>query len=509
MKVFIIHYHMKTGGVTQIIRSQVLSLTSYAGPKIKVRLILGVLPEEKHQVLPLKDTLIHPDLDYIDPDLSHRTLEVKRSGLNAYLRKHISREDIIHAHNLNLGKNPVLTMVLYDMAKEGYKVFNHYHDFAENARYTNYGLLKTVIEGAFNHPLAEVLYPSFPNYAFAVLNARDYEILLHAGIPQSRVSLLMNPVDVSRLLKKKYAGPRSVRSGLGIRNSLPLFVYPIRAIKRKNIGEFLLLSALFSDRGNWIISQPPLEPWERKNYRFWMDVAAEFHLPVVFEGGKKVDYPALLQVAEKIVTTSVAEGFGMSFLECWLYGKSLVGRDIPEITRIFRSVGIQYEQLYESLEVPVNWVRNMPGLVKDYIKYMSGAYQKFGFSVPVDLPERIRRCRFSRPLIDFAVLDNKRQRQLIADLLRDSGKRSTFITLNNLERFFAPARLQTRDRNAAIIAKKMNLYNYRKKLISIYHGFYKSSRGVQQNAGRQKSRFRNPVARAFLKPRYFYIAQEE
>ena len=36
--------------------------------------------------------------------------------------------------------------------------------------------------------------------------------------------------------------------------------------------------------------------------------------------------------AHRLVTTSVAEGFGLAFLEPWLFGKGLLGRNLPEIT---------------------------------------------------------------------------------------------------------------------------------------------------------------------------------
>ena len=42
--------------------------------------------------------------------------------------------------------------------------------------------------------------------------------------------------------------------------------------------------------------------------------------------------------AKAIVSTSVAEGFGLGFLEPWIFGKGLCGRDIPEITSDFPSL---------------------------------------------------------------------------------------------------------------------------------------------------------------------------
>ena len=55
--------------------------------------------------------------------------------------------------------------------------------------------------------------------------------------------------------------------------------------------------------------------------------------------------------AEAIVSTSIAEGFGLGFLEPWTFGKGLCGRNIPEITKDFENLGINLQNLYSRLSL--------------------------------------------------------------------------------------------------------------------------------------------------------------
>ena len=64
------------------------------------------------------------------------------------------------------------------------------------------------------------------------------------------------------------------------------------------------------------------------------------------------------------------------------------------------------------------------------------------------------------------------------------------------------------DHNASVVSNEMNLLHYRERLLNIY-GSYKDTAGkVPLMGGKRKFKTRNPVARAFLKPQYFYIAQK-
>ncbi len=61
----------------------------------------------------------------------------------------------------------------------------------------------------------------------------------------------------------------------------------------------------------------------------------------------------MIAKADALITTSVAEGFGLAFLEPWLASKPLVGRNLPEITADFAEHGLDLSALYNCLPVPL------------------------------------------------------------------------------------------------------------------------------------------------------------
>ena len=61
--------------------------------------------------------------------------------------------------------------------------------------------------------------------------------------------------------------------------------------------------------------------------------------------------------AQAIVSTSVAEGFGLGFLEPWVF-ESLCGRNLPEITGDFSQHGVRLDNLYDRLELNLDLLKD-------------------------------------------------------------------------------------------------------------------------------------------------------
>ena len=117
-------------------------------------------------------------------------------------------------------------------------------------------------------------------------------------------------------------------------------LYPVRCIRRKNVGEALLYGKLAPPGTVVGVTLPPLNPVAIPVYARWQQLAAEWELPCRFDVGVagKLTFAESLAASDLILTTSVAEGFGMVFLESWLASRALVGRDLPEITADFKKV---------------------------------------------------------------------------------------------------------------------------------------------------------------------------
>ncbi|MBF0429780.1 MAG: hypothetical protein HQK83_00765 [Fibrobacteria bacterium] len=489
--------------MTRVIQSQIQALSRYF-PAYQPHLLVGAKPNIFPDGIETKNITIYPDLNYLAPDLTPSNLKQIKEKLYRFLHKKISLQDIIHVHNINLGKNPIAALAVYEMALEGYQIINHCHDFAEDGRYVSYKFLKHIIEEVFRRPLPEVLYPSLPKYFYAVLNSRDYGILKFSGIPVSNIKLLFNPVVPGNNTKHQPYIENEIKVNLGITNSLPLFVYPVRGIRRKNIGEFLLLAALFQDSANWLLTQPPQNPSELQNYRFWEKITRLYSLPVIMAAGQKVEYVKLVQGAQKLITTSIIEGFGMSFLEPWLYNKEVAGRDIPEITSDFKAMGIRYNRLYNSIRIPVRWVPEYQSLPLEYLEYIQSAYKPLGIKIPDDSKSKIKKRLFQSGTIDFAVLDNKRQAHIIKKVTTSHKNRQSLIKSNNLQNFACLEASNFIKTNKRLVQKKLHLRQYGAKL----NGLYRQLKKDINHSTIIPLKTRNRVASSFLGIDNFFLLRK-
>lgn len=349
MQILIAHSHLNPGGVTRIIESQIESL-----PDDNIKVVVGACPNPESITSQGVELHIIEDLDYLDrKKYSDKEAIQMLHKVHRELREYLTPNSILHFHNLNLGKNPIVTYAVYLLAKEGVPIFNHAHDFAED-RPINIQFLKEIISDIFLQDLNEVLYPKLPNYHFGVLNSFDYNRLVGYGVEEERIEWLPNPVtfSISEKALSKEVAKTEVCKTLQIDEQKLLITYPVRVIQRKNIGEFILLSRLFAHRANFVVTQPPQNPVEIEMYKQWVTFCTKENINVCFEAGTKVDFEQLLTGSDFCMTTSYKEGFGMVYLEPWLLNTPVVGRDIDFITKDFKDDGFEFPTLYYKLNIP-------------------------------------------------------------------------------------------------------------------------------------------------------------
>ncbi|MBN2440072.1 MAG: hypothetical protein JXJ04_01960 [Spirochaetales bacterium] len=426
MNLFIVHYHLHRGGVSRIISSQIDSLKN--SPLFeRINIISGRLP--KNNTLDTTGIIIQELLDYLSFDFTRKDYKEKEEALYRFFKKTVMKDDIIHAHNSSLGKNPLFTHVLYRLAMEGYAIFYHCHDFAED-RPDNFRFLKQVISGFFHEDLNSTLYPDTPRTLFGVLNSFDRTRLLDNNIEEKRIHYLPNPVNTKNSLvwETKEQAFQAVCSHFSLNPAKPLMLYPVRVIQRKNIGEYLLLASLFRDRASWMVTMPPKNPTEITAYVKWKAFAKKIESPVIFEAGDRMEFNTLMHAAFRVITTSVREGFGMCFLEPWTFGTPVSGRSIPYVLSDFRKDSLQFPNLYDTL--PVTW----KGETKDFP--------------------------------DFPV---KTQMNIIEKILTDRKMKETFLISTSIEKIiFAPVAESIIRDNLKIIEENYSFEKYGKKLDTIY-----------------------------------------
>ncbi|MGM0461845.1 MAG: hypothetical protein ACQEQ4_05430 [Fibrobacterota bacterium] len=341
MKLVIIHYHLRMGGVTGVIISQVQALQKFF-PHIDVEIIAGDIPTSVRKKLdcPLFEV---PECDYYDE--GNRDIDRIRNTLSTLLASY-PFDTLFHVHNPSIGKNPALTAAVTEYARRGGRCIFHCHDFIEERP----ALLKTARQ------LSTVLgYDTYTNYFYPQTSFVQWIFLNRADMNrpqfhrvQNQCFYVPNPVQ---LPPKPRADRRETACKIGADPDTSWFVYPVRAIERKNIGECILLSRLLAPNDQWIIMRAPENSREMPLYKKWTDLARSFDLPFIFDAAKHIPFSHIYHHADTVVTTSFREGFGMAFLEPYYIGKKLVGRDLPEITRDFTALGISFPGLYTALWV--------------------------------------------------------------------------------------------------------------------------------------------------------------
>lgn len=423
MQVIIAHSHLNPGGVTRVIESQIGSLKG-----IPVKVMVGACPDPESITSRGAELIIIEELNYLE----RKTYTDKEAMLMLHrvhnkIRQHLSSDTVLHFHNLNLGKNPIVTYAVYLLAKEGLRVFNHAHDFAED-RPTNFTFLEEILSKIFLQEMNEVLYPQLPNYHFGVLNSFDLERLVSFGVETERIEWLPNPVTFSADNENgnKIIAKTEVCKQLGISDQKLLVTYPVRVIQRKNIGEFILLSVLFDHITNFVVTQPPQNPVEIEMYKQWVAFCTENQIDVIFEAGNKTDFEKLIAGTDFCITTSYREGFGMVYLEPWLMNTPVVGRDIDFITKDFKDDGFTFPTLYYKI--------NIPGLK-----------------------------------IDFKDLNMKMQMEIICDLKSGRIQKQKLFEQNPiLNTLFKKVPEQVTEKNKTIIKNNYSLEGYGNKLQKRY-----------------------------------------
>jgi hypothetical protein len=316
-------------------------------------------------------------------------------------------------------------------------------------------LLDRVGGGDVAH-LAALLYPFGPQIHYAVLNGRDRSFLVAAGVPEQRLHLLPNAV----------AMPSPPAQTIPLFPDHRLWLYPTRAIRRKNLGELLLWSMLGEENDLFAATQAPQNPAERPGYQRWVALAAELRLPVELEVGDRVkDFAGLLSSAHALVTTSVAEGYGLAFVEPWLVGRPLVGRDLPEITADFAATGLDLRGLYSRLEIPLDWLdterlrRTMDAALREVMAAYGRKHDPSGLAHLWTTVVRDGR-------IDFGRLDETAQEEVIRHLSANPQDRSELRPPH----LAAPAAADTGriTRNRHVAEQKFSISGYGQLLEAVY-----------------------------------------
>jgi len=445
MRIVFVHYHAKSGGVTRVMENALVGL-SQTSLDYDALVLTGHEPPEDC-MLPV--TVVE-GLGYAEPGIAPDPVQLANRMEELAIRFFGAKPDLWHIHNSTLGKNPSVPDAIVELASRGYSLVLQIHDFAEDGRPANFRMRQSSLQSPSAYPLGERIH-------YVVLNRRDFRILKQAGIPESHLHWLPNPIAV----------PEFTEDGKDISTDRPdeLIVYPVRAVRRKNFGELLLHATVPGRRRTFVTTLGTTSGDFVDEFRQWENFTSEMGLMVDFAVCERYgfSFSTLIETAHGIVTTSVAEGFGLGFLEPWMYGKTLSGRDLPEITIDFKEMGIEMNQLYERVDIPLEVFRF------DEFRYrlrtmMQNSLESYGLDYDDAKAEQWVEWVVNDRQIDYARLDEIAQREVIESIQSSLDLQQKIKDQIDWE-VESPELV---DRNASIIQSELSVRKYGSRLQELY-----------------------------------------
>lgn len=437
MRVVLIHFHLNTGGVTTVVRQQVDALKAGGHEPL---LLTGTAAREMWpapvEVIP---GLAYDRSDNVSSWGADKTADAICHAINRTWPD--KAPDLIHVHNPTLAKNRRLQTVLKKLQRKGFTLLCQVHDFAEDGR-----------------PDVYFAEPYVADCHYAVVNERDRNILVRCGLVEKGVHYLPNAVPPLKTARKETAS-----DGRHI-------LYPVRAIRRKNIGEAILLQLCAFPHIPLAITLPPTSAADLPSYEMWRRCAERFQLPVTFEAGLHNDFQQMVTDSHYLVSTSITEGFGFAFLEAWTAEKALWGRLLPDICSDFVGKGIDLGHLYSQLRIPLEWI-DAERCKKRWQTTRADATRRYGMDIAGDQLDRewqeITHCN----RIDFGLL-SERYQQMVIDRVsgdRQSATKDLQAINPGLVNFgVLPNSRKLIEKNRRAILDEFSLSSYATRLIELY-----------------------------------------
>jgi len=458
MNIAVVHYHLQTGGISRVIESAHAGLSQM--PDCAMLVFSGEPPDSG---IDRENVIVIPGLGFqrggntqVAESLADALREASRARFG-------SLPDVWHFHNHSIVRNAMMPSVVHNLATSGQKVLLQIHDFPEDGRPQNYAEQRSFFES--DKVFEQTLYPKAPQVHYAAINQRDFGFLRNAGVRSGNLHLLPNPIHEPRVTSKPSERPFAKGKLFAL--------YPSRGVRRKNLGELLLLSLLNRDRVEFATSLPPARSDAQTTHELWRNLARRLELPVTFGIADRGEfsYSDLLGWADFFVTTSIAEGFGLAFLEPWIIEKSVVGRNLERITRDFSDQGIRLNHLYSRLEIPVDWL-DETALSREMDNSLRQSYLAYDRSLPKTAVKEAWQVWVQDGKIDFGVLSESFQMEVLEKISASPEL---------IERVVAPVMKPCREEGIAerreLVRRFYSVESYGRRLHGIYQKMKNSKTG--------------------------------
>ena len=481
MHVVILHCHFERGGVTQVVENHVQSLKDQvdrivlvSGPRTS-----GLSQQTRDRV----ENLIVEEMEYDAVRQSTVSSERLSEQIANELTEHgLSRDQaLLHWHNHSLGKNVAQPAAIKKLADDGFRQLLQIHDFAEDYRPENVSALIRASNASEPIGFANYCYPTDSQIHYATLTRSDARVLESLGISSSCIQVLPNCVHLGGELPAADQSREKILVAAGLPADARWCLYPVRGIRRKNVGEFCLLSQFLPDEMYAGITLPPATEIERRSYERWRNIAQEIAPRAVFDAGTfaGVSFQENLAACDVVVSTSAAEGFGMAFLEPWLARRPVVARRLPAVVSDFEASGLRLDEFYDAISIPAD-----AGWREEADAETAVAFQNAWKSIPEWFRPMWTPPTHALDRVDFGKLSTERQNQVLRRVHSDSGFKAAIGELNTdlIQSLTRTPRAEVIERNRQQILNEYSIEKASARLHGIYSALLETPESTPQRS---------------------------
>lgn len=361
MRLVVFHFHDRPGGVREVIQRGLSQLVERLGNVHEVVFLAGELTDAAWREQ-LRDTLQPVPLTWVEePECGYagehysslsNACQKRLGELFTPLGKSPDRS-VVWAHNLSVGRNvPLLRTLPLLCSRAGAELWLHHHDWWWDGRWARW----RDWQAAGVHDLSEALaasVPVGPDIRHFCVNAADFPFLRdRAGAAASWVGNPLPPFP-----PPTGEAIRTARQWLTARTGgRPVWLAPVRALRRKNLAESLLLTRILAPHAI-LVTTGGCSADEAPSWRKLRLAALTGCWPLVpsalsDQTSATPSVAALMMCSEAVVISSLQEGFGLPLWEAAALGRPVISRTLPQGMGIPATPGCSLTTGYDNFPVP-------------------------------------------------------------------------------------------------------------------------------------------------------------
>ncbi|MBI5380853.1 MAG: hypothetical protein HZA31_03020 [Opitutae bacterium] len=360
MKLVVVHYHLRPGGVRRVIELALPALVRALRPAVsEVVLAVGEAGDTRW-LAALQATLApRPVTLCVQPELAYWTETSQSAAVTRRLRVFFDTllgetgtETLVWAHNPGLGRNlPATAALVRACVRHRRSLVLHHHDWWFDNRWHRWAELRAAGGSTLSRVAATIL-PGAANVRHVAINGAD-AACLRRHFPQQG-GWLPNPSSPARR-----PVPKRVRTALDwlrvtLGDEAPVWLLPCRLLRRKNVAEALLLTRWLRPEA-WLVTTAAVSSPDEQSYAERLAADAQRHgwrLRLSVLQGEHRERPTvaeLMAASEALILTSLVEGFGLPYLEAATARRPLLARALPNIAPDLKQFGFRFPYAYDEV----------------------------------------------------------------------------------------------------------------------------------------------------------------